>query len=272
MIFSLKTPLLGLLGYLLTAFPFAYAQSPDTWKLVWSDEFDGKSLDFSKWEIEVNAFGGGNQELQIYTDRSENVRVENGFLIIEAHRQKTGIAGTERDYSSGRIRSKRRGDWKYGRFEARMKLPSGQGLWPAFWMLPSDEKYGTWAASGEVDIMEFKGQQVDTLWGTLHHGGSWPRNKHTGITKRFEGIDFTKDFHVFGVEWETGEFRWLLDGKVWQVQKEWATENGDHPQPFDQPFHILFNLAVGGEFVGPVAEQTEFPAQMLIDWVKVYQP
>jgi beta-glucanase (GH16 family) len=200
-IFSLKTPLLGLVGYLLSVSAFAYAQTPEPWRLVWSDEFDGKSLDFSKWEIEVNAFGGGNQELQIYTDRSENVRVANGFLIIEAHRQRTGIAGTERDFSSGRIRSKRRGDWKYGRFEARMKLPAGQGLWPAFWMLPSDEKYGTWAASGEVDIMEFKGQQVDTLWGTLHHGGSWPRNKHTGLTKRFEGIDFTKDFHIFGVEW-----------------------------------------------------------------------
>jgi beta-glucanase (GH16 family) len=243
----------------------------DNGKLVWIDEFDGKSLDYSKWEIEINAFGGGNQELQIYTDRADNVRVENGLLVIQAHRQRTGIAGTERDFSSGRIRSKRRGDWKYGRFEARMKLPAGQGLWPAFWMLPSDEKYGTWASSGEVDIMEFKGQEVDTLWGTLHHGGSWPRNKHTGLTKKFDGLDFTKDFHVFGVEWEPGEFRWSLDGKIWQVQKEWGTENGSFPQPFDQPFHIVLNLAVGGEFVGPVAGDTEFPAQMLVDWVKVYQ-
>lgn len=250
--------------------PTAMAQT-DAWKPVWSDEFDGDSLDFSKWEIEINAFGGGNQELQIYTDRSENVRLEQGHLVIEAHKGRTGIAGTERDYSSGRIRSKRRGDWTYGKFEARMKLPAGQGLWPAFWMLPSDEKYGTWAASGEVDILEFKGQEVDTLWGTLHHGGSWPRNKHTGLTKKFDSIDFTKEFHIYGIEWEPGEFRWLLDGQVWQVQKAWGSENGTFPQPFDQPFHLVFNLAVGGQFVGAVGEQTPFPAKMLVDWVKVSQ-
>ena len=191
------------------------------WELVWKDDFDGKSLDYSKWEIEVNAFGGGNHELQIYTDRSANVRVEEGMLVIEAHREKTGIAGTERDFSSGRIRSKRRGDWTYGRFETRAKFPAGQGLWPAFWMLASDDKYGTWAASGEIDIVEFKGQERNKLWGTLHYGGAWPRNKHTGETKEFAGIDFTSDFHNYGVEWERGEMRWLLDGKVWQVQKKW---------------------------------------------------
>lgn len=246
-------------------------QVPNGWELVWNDEFNGKQLDFSKWEIEVNAFGGGNQELQIYTDREKNVRVEEGVLVLEAWREKTGIVGTERDYSSGRIRSKRRGDWKYGRFETRAKLPVGQGLWPAFWMLPSDEKYGTWAASGEIDILEFKGQETDTLWGTLHFGGAWPRNKFQGKTQKFDGTDFTKDFHVFGVEWEEGEVRWLLDGKVWNVQKEWSSENGEYPAPFNEPFHLVFNLAVGGGFVGEVAPSTEFPAKFLVDWVRVYQ-
>jgi hypothetical protein len=114
----------ALFCWLVVGLSIATAQDGD-WKVVWSDEFEGKSLDYSKWEIEVNAFGGGNNELQIYTDRSDNVRVEDGLLVIEAHRERTGIAGTERDFSSGRIRSKRRGDWTYGRFEARMKLPKG---------------------------------------------------------------------------------------------------------------------------------------------------
>ncbi len=116
----------------------ADAQQPTSQrgKLVWSDEFDGQQLDYSKWECEVNAFGGGNNELQIYTDRKENVRLENGLLIIEAHKQRTDLLGTVRDYSSGRVRTKHRGDWKYGRFDIRAKLPQGQGIWPAIWMMP----------------------------------------------------------------------------------------------------------------------------------------
>jgi len=250
---------------------FAAAQAPEGWELVWGDEFEGQQLDYSKWEIEVNAFGGGNQELQIYTDRAKNVRVEAGTLVIEALREKTGIAGTERDYSSGRIRSKRRGDWTYGRFEARAKPPRGQGLWPAIWMLPSDETYGGWAASGEIDILEFKGQEPDTLWGTLHFGGAWPRNTSKGESKKFAGVDFTADFHVYGLEWDEREIRWLLDGKVWQVQRAWQSEQAAFPAPFDQPFHLILNLAVGGHFVGDVAPQTPFPARFLVDWVRVYR-
>ena len=250
---------------------FAAAQAPEGWELVWGDEFEGQQLDYSKWEIEVNAFGGGNQELQIYTDRAKNVRVEAGTLVIEALREKTGIAGTERDYSSGRIRSKRRGDWTYGRFEARARPPRGQGLWPAIWMLPSDETYGGWAASGEIDILEFKGQEPDTLWGTLHFGGVWPRNTSKGESKKFAGVDFTADFHVYGLEWDEREIRWLLDGKVWQVQRAWQSEQAAFPAPFDQPFHLILNLAVGGHFVGDVAPQTPFPARFLVDWVRVYR-
>jgi len=133
-------------------FPQCNADEP-----IWSDEFDGKSLDYSKWECEVNAFGGGNQELQLYTDRPKNIRVESGKLIIEAHKDKPEITGTSREYSSARIRTKQRGDWKYGRFDIRAKLPRGQGIWPAIWMLPTDDRYGTWASTGEIDIMEYKG-------------------------------------------------------------------------------------------------------------------
>lgn len=269
----MRNPLQNLLLILGICFVFSKAgnaQEP-TWNLVWSDDFEGGSLDFSKWEIEVNAFGGGNQELQIYTDRSDNVRVENGTLVLEARRDNAGIAGTVREYSSGRIRSKRRGDWKYGRFEVRAQLPKGQGIWPAIWMMPTDERYGTWAASGEIDIMEFKGQEPNVLWGTLHYGAPWPNNRHSGTQKKFVDLDLSQDFHTYGIEWKEGEIRWTFDGEVWQVQKEWASVNGEFPAPFNEPFHLILNLAVGGGFVGAPNSDTRFPAQFLIDWVKVYQ-
>lgn len=241
------------------------------WKMVWNDEFDGDSLDFQKWEIEVNAFGGGNQEMQIYTDNAKNVRVQDGKLIIEAHRERTSIVGTERDYSSGRIRSKRRGDWQYGKFEIRAKLPPGQGVWPAIWMLPTDERYGGWAASGEIDILEFKGQEPSVLWGTLHYGGAWPRNRYSGTQKVAPEVDFTKDFHTYGLEWEAGEIRWILDGEVWQTQKKWDSENAPFPAPFNQPYHLVLNVAIGGGFVGPPNDSTPFPAQLHVDWIRVYE-
>jgi len=241
------------------------------WRLVWEDTFSGESLDWTKWEIEVNAFGGGNHELQIYTDRTENVRVEGGMLVIEAHRGRHGIAGTERDFSSGRIRSKRRGDWLYGRIEARAKVPRGRGLWPAFWMLPSDDTHGGWAASGEIDILEIKGQEPEVLWGTIHHGAPWPDNRHTGIQYRLPRESFADGFHVFGIEWERGRITWLIDGEPWQTQEEWSSTGGPFPAPFDHPFHVILNLAVGGGFVGPPADDTPFPARFEIDWVRVWQ-
>lgn len=241
------------------------------WKLVWSDDFSGKTLDYTKWEIEVNAFGGGNQELQIYTDRKENVRVENGHLILEARKDHHGIAGTVREYSSGRIRSKNRGDWTYGKFEVRAKLPGGQGVWPAIWMLPTDDVYGTWASSGEIDIMEFKGQEPNVVLGTLHFGKQWPNNLYkTGTMKLAKG-NFTDDFHVFAIEWEEGVIRWYVDGEHYQTQKEWSSGGGKYPAPFDQRFHLILNLAIGGNFLGNPDATTPFPRQYLVDYVRVYQ-
>ena len=241
------------------------------WRLVWQDEFDSEKLDYSKWEIEVNAFGGGNQEMQIYTDRKENVRVEDGRLILEARRDHHGIQGTTREYSSGRIRSKRRGDWRYGRFEFRAKLPKGQGLWPAIWLMPSDDKYGGWAASGEIDIVEYKGQEPNQVWGTLHYGGHWPDNKHSGSQYQLPSGSFADDFHEFALEWEEGEIRWYVDGHLYQTQSKWDSINGPFPAPFDQEFHVILNMAVGGGFVGAPNAETSFPARMEIDYVRVYQ-
>lgn len=279
MIRSLVLQLCCLPLFVLTEPPASLAQEavlspppPETkLRLVWSDEFDGDKLDYSRWGIEENAFGGGNQELQLYTDRRENVRVENGNLVLEARRDQPGVSGTVREYSSGRVRTKNRGDWMYGRFEVRAKLPRGQGIWPAIWMLPTDNKYGSWAASGEIDIMEMRGQNPSVVLGTLHYGGEWPDNKYTGDEWTLPEGTFADDFHVFAVEWREGVIEWFIDGQKVQTQTSWTSAGGDFPAPFDQKFHLLLNLAVGGGFLGPPDETTEFPQQMLIDYVRVYQ-
>ena len=239
--------------------------------LVWSDEFDGDSLDYSKWGLEENAFGGGNSELQIYTDRKENVRVTDGHLVIEARRDNANRNGTKREYSSGRIRTKNRGDWKYGRIEVRAKLPSGAGIWPAIWMLPTTDQYGGWAASGEIDIMEMKGSEPDTILGTLHYGSPWPDNKYSGDPFKLPTGTFADKFHTFAIDWSPGKIMWFVDGKHFQTQTKWSSSGGPFPAPFDQKFHLVFNLAVGGHFVKPPNAQTVFPQQMLIDYVRVYQ-
>ena len=243
-------------------------------QLVWSDEFEGDSLDRSKWECEVNAFGGGNHELQLYTDRPCNVRTDDSKLILEAHLEPTNVAGTLRDYSSGRIRTKHRGDWTYGRFEIRAKIPEGRGLWPAIWLLPTDDHYGTWAASGEIDIMENKGHQPRTVTGALHFGGEWPGNRCVDHVVR-RGLwqpKFSDGFVTYALDWQRDRIQWLINDQVVRerVLKHWGT-HGDGNAPFDRRFHLLLNLAVGGTFGGDPDANTQFPARMEIDWVRVWQ-
>ncbi len=245
--------------------------APEGWKLVWADEFDGKELDFTKWAVEENGHGGGNNELQYYLDRPENVRVENGHLVLEARKEKINVAGVEKDFTSGRIRTKRRASWLYGRFEFRAKLPTGRGIWPAIWMLPDKEKYGGWAASGEIDIMELVGHEPEKVHGTLHHGGGWPQNTHTGAPFTLEKGTFADDFHRFAIEWEKGVVRWYVDGELYQTQTKWSSSGAAFPAPFDQPFYLLINLAVGGGWPGPPDDKTAFPQKLLVDYVRVYQ-
>lgn len=240
------------------------------WRLVWSDEFAGRALDYSKWGVAFHALGGGNNELQFYTDRPKNVRVEGGHLLIEAHEDNFNGMGTIRKYSSASLRTKHRGDWRYGRFEVRARLPKGAGLWPAIWMLPTDDEYGGWARSGEIDIMEYRGDQPDRVLGTLHYGDAWPKNQHSGDSFTLTDGTFSDDFHVFALEWEDGAMRWFVDGKLYQTQTKWSTTQAPFPAPFDQKFHLILNLAVGGRFSGNPDENTRFPAQMAVDWVRVY--
>jgi beta-glucanase (GH16 family) len=239
--------------------------------LIWSDEFDDNELDFKKWAVEENGHGGGNNELQYYLDRPENVRVEDGHLIIEAHKEALNIAGVQKAYSSARIRTKRRAAWQYGRFEIRAQLPAGRGLWPAVWMLPEREKYGGWASSGEIDIVELVGHEPATIHGTIHHGGSWPRNQQTGKSYTLDEGQFDDNFHVFAVEWRPESIRWYVDETLYHEVTEWKSEGGAYPAPFDQPFHLIINLAVGGNWPGHPDYTAEFPEQLIVDYVRVYQ-
>lgn len=280
------------------------------WELVWSDEFDGSSIDPKKWSHEVNCDGGGNQEKQCYTDSPENSFVQGGLLTIVAKPDET----TELPYTSARLVTQNKADWKYGRMEVRAKLPSGQGSWPAFWMLPSDDVYGGWPNSGEIDILEAvnlktvtdEGPAENRIYGTLHYGYDWPNNKNTGQYYQFPNDTNPADgFHTYAVEWQEGEIRWYADGYLYATQraseliydsegvarslyhKGWFSEYfnivSGEPEvhwdnsPFDQNFFMILNLAVGGDWpenvnnTGIDAAAFTDGQQFQIDWVRVYQ-
>jgi beta-glucanase (GH16 family) len=268
------------------------AQPGAEWKLSWSDEFDGKEIDRAKWDFDIgNGFydsnqwisGWGNNELQYYTKEPENAFVKDGKLHIRAVKESLHNCG----YTSARMKTKKRDgtvlfSQTYGKFEFRAKLPTGKGVWPALWMLPSAEKYGGWAASGEIDVMEARGQEPNKVLGTLHFGSQWPNNAHSGGEFEFAKGSSIAEFHTYSVEWLPGEIRWLVDGKEFAKRSHWwsskvgkAAKESDlnaWPAPFDQPFHLVMNVAVGGRFVGVAPDKsTNFPATMEVDWVRVYE-
>ena len=246
-------------------------QAPPGYQLVWHDEFDQSLIDQTKWTFEVNAWGGGNNELQYYTDRLVNAFIDNGNLVIHALKESyTGTEGT-REYTSARLNTKNKGDWRYGRFEIRAKLPVGQGIWPAIWLLPTDNVYGGWAASGEIDIMELLGQEPDKVYGTLHYGGSYPQNVQSGNHFVLHGESFHDDFHTFALEWDSTSISWFVDDSLYQTQTQWYSTEGTYPAPFDQNFHCILNVAVGGNWPGAPDQTTEFPQQMAIDYVRIFQ-
>jgi beta-glucanase (GH16 family) len=241
------------------------------WSLVWSDEFNGSEIDLNKWEHEVNAWGGGNNELQYYTDRPVNSYIQDSVLVIQALKETyTGTEGT-REYTSARLRTMNKGDWKYGRFDIRAKLPYGQGLWPAIWLLPTDWVYGGWAASGEIDIMEMLGHETNKIYGTLHYGGEWPNNVRSGNSYTLTNGTFSGDFHVFTLEWDSTEIKWYVDDEHYLTLNNWFSSDHGFPAPFDQKFHLLLNVAVGGDWPGNPNTSTIFPQTMLVDYVRVYE-
>ena len=242
------------------------------WQLVWNDEFSGTNIDPSKWTHEVNGNGGGNNELQYYTDRDLNSLIIDGNLVIVAKKEEYSVGNKTWNYTSARLNSRKKADWKYGRFDIRAKLPYGQGLWPAIWMMPTNSVYGGWAASGEIDIMELLGQEPTRIYGTLHYGGSYPNNTHTGSSlKLTSGDNFTEKYHLFTLEWEENEFRWYVDGHLYLTQNDWYTDAAPYPAPFNQEFYLILNVAVGGNWPGNPDASTYFPQVMVIDYIRVYK-
>ena len=273
------------------------------WVVVWQDNFDGTELDRSKWKPEVSCWGGGNNERQCYTDRIDNVKIESGVLKLiakpETYTAKLypdgmkGSPGEDRtqQYTSGKVRTRDIASWKYGRVSARIKLPSGLGTWPAFWMMPADDFYGNWPLSGEIDIMEAVNLGTkcnecpngifNRTSGALHFGGLPPNNtywyQHNEETSKAGPWE---EWRVYSVEWGAGLIQWYVDGKIFlQISSDmWYTDSSvgasrSHA-PFDQPFYLMLNLAVGGNLAennGGGFDPEAFPAEMLVDWVRVEQ-
>lgn len=243
---------------------------PTSWVLVWADEFDqpdGSAPDPSKWNYQKGGSGWGNAEAQHYTDSLENAYIENGMLVIKANKEY--MMG--REYTSARLNTQYKAGWTYGRIEIRAKLPNTQGIWPAFWMLPQTIHYGTWPAGGEIDIMEMIGKNPGQVLGTLHYGT--PHTYTSGTYDLPEGQTFADDFHTFAVEWEEKEFRWYVDDTLFYTKNDWFTsyKEAPYPAPFDQEFHLLINMAVGGRWPGYPDETSVFPQYLTVDYVRVYQ-
>ena len=245
----------------------ALAQTSE-WKLTWHDEFDQEKLDASKWEYVIGGNGFGNKEWEYYTGRATNLYLENGMLVIQALKEDySGADGVKRCFTSARIQTKGKFAQAYGKFEARIKIPYGQGIWPAFWMM-GDVAAG-WPENGEIDIMENIGREPSMVHGTIHGPGY--SGAH-GIGAPFSlpgGERFCDDFHVFAVEWEPKAIRWYVDGKQYHEVTP-ASLPADATWVYDHPFYILLNLAVGGEWPGYPDATSKFPQTMVVDYVRVY--
>lgn len=274
------------------------ANSNSGWQKEWSDEFTGDNIDTDKWSWVQDCYGGGNDERQCYTDRSVNSYIDDGKLIIKALEENFTGPNYPEDYTpedywwinpydhtlpytSARLHTKHKGDWKYGLIEIRAKLPAGQGIWPAIWMMPTDNVYGGWPLSGEIDIMEAINIQPDDpdtheIHGTIHFGYPWPSNEQAS-SKILLAKDPTDNFHIYSVQWSEDKIRWYVDGVSYgtKISSEWFTSKdgirlSDPKVPFDENFHLILNVAVGGQWPGNPDASTQFPQTMEVDYVRVY--
>jgi len=246
----------------------ALAQSTE-WKMTWHDDFDGGKLDPAKWAFVVGGNGFGNQELEYYTDRAQNLHLENGMLVIQALQEDyRGADGKARGFTSARIHTQGKFAQAYGRFEARIKVPQGQGIWPAFWMMGN--VHARWPANGEIDIMENIGREPSTVHGTVHGPGYSGEHGIGGPFSLPAGTRLCDDFHVYAVEWERDAIRWYVDGKQYFTVTPASLPDGAK-WVYEHPFYLLLNLAVGGNWPGNPDATSKFPQTMLVDYVRVYQ-
>jgi beta-glucanase (GH16 family) len=236
--------------------------------LRWSDEFNGNSLDTNFWSYQIgngcpNLCGWGNNELQFY--KQENVRVQNGILNIAAKKETVG----SNTYTSARIRTLNKVDFASGKIEVRARVPVGRGYWPAVWFLPSENHYGIWPLSGEIDLLEGKGQEPQTTHGTIHYGAYVPNNRYTGNTYTLSSGSFASDFHVYTLQWNENAIEWYVDDILYSTK----TRVNTNPfwWPFDRNFHVIMNLAVGGNFLGYPDASTPDTASFQVDYIRVYQ-
>ena len=245
---------------------FTQAQGNNTkWKLAWVEDFSGTQLDTARWNREVNDWGGGNNELQYYTARDTNAYVTGGLLHIRGLKEDY----LTRHYTSARLTTRGKADFTFGKMEIRAKIPTGRGMWPAIWMMPTEDKYGGWPLSGEIDIMETKGQYPDTLYGTMHFGQLPPNNKYKGAQTTHETPSgFGDAFHLYGIEWKKDTIAWFVDGrKYFETNSSMVTTA---TYPFNERFHFILNLAIGGEFVGD-PDDSVLPNEFLVDYIKVWK-
>ncbi|MES2657291.1 MAG: glycoside hydrolase family 16 protein [Verrucomicrobiota bacterium] len=265
----MRFPLTGLLILMAAFVPgvVVRAQGLPGWTLVWADEFsqsDGAKPDPAKWGHDIGGSGWGNNELQYYTDRTENARIEGGNLVIEARAE--NYSG--KNHTSARLLTKGKWSWTYGRIEARIRIPRGQGIWSAFWMLGANVDVVNWPACGEIDIMENIGSLPSTLYGTAHGPGYSGAGGVSGNTV-LSGSELADDFHVYAIEWEENRIQWFLDGQPYFTVTPGSLPNGGS-WAFNQPQFLLLNLAVGGNWPGPPNGSTVFPQRMTVDYVRVY--
>jgi beta-glucanase (GH16 family) len=244
------------------------------WILVWSDEFnspDGSLPDPKRWTYDIGGDGWGNHELESYTNRAENAHIEKGNLVIAAQKETySGADGIIRSYTSARLKTQGLFAQKYGRFEARIKIPAGQGMWPAFWMLGEDIPTAGWPKCGEIDIMENVGKEPGTIQGSLHGPSTTGHTSdHMTPFSLPAGQNFADDFHLYAVEWEPGTVRFFVDASLYSTftSSQWPAGG---TWVFDHPFFIILNLAVGGDWPGGPDASTKFPQSMLVDYVRVY--
>jgi beta-glucanase (GH16 family) len=248
------------------------AKHEKSWVLTWSDEFNGRngsSPDPSKWTFETGGGGWGNHELEYYTNRRENAHLQDGNLAIQALAEKyKGKDGVSRDYTSARMKTRGKFSQAYGRFEARIRIPHGQGLWPAFWMLGENFDAVGWPRCGEIDIMENIGKEPSTVHGSIH-GPGYTKDIEAHYTLPGQKV-FSDDFHLFALEWEPDALRFYVDHDLY-VTRTHTDLHPDQVWEFDHPFFVILNVAVGGDWPGNPDASSTFPQTMLVDYVRVYR-